>query len=129
MKKLLLTLCLFSMTAHAEWKYLDSTDTFDSYIDYSMIKTEGRYKSLWELRDLKSPQTLQGKRYKSTENKLFIDCQNSRYQMVATFLYPEQMGNGGVVLSESLQLLESEWKYTPPNSIANRFINIACGRK
>ncbi len=57
MKKLLLILCLFSMTAQAEWKFHESTDAFESYIDYPTIKTEGRYKSMWTLMDYKSPQT------------------------------------------------------------------------
>jgi hypothetical protein len=45
------------MTAQAEWKFHESTDAFESYIDYPTIKTEGRYKSMWTLMDYKSPQT------------------------------------------------------------------------
>jgi hypothetical protein len=46
MKNLLLILCLFSVTTHAEWKYDAGPNNFDSYIDYSRIKTEGQYKSM-----------------------------------------------------------------------------------
>ena len=71
MKKILLILCLFSMTAHAQWKYETTTtnlsNNYDSYLDYSKIRTEGRYKSIWDLKDYKSPETeASGKQYKST---------------------------------------------------------------
>ena len=117
------------MTAHAEWKYFDGTNTFNSYIDYSRIKTEGRYKSMWDLNDYESPQTFQGKQYKSSMTKRVVDCQASRYQYLAIFDYSEQMGNGEVVHSSNYQIAESSWRYSPPNSIGDRFINIACGRK
>jgi hypothetical protein len=117
------------MTAHAQWKYSGSSDNFDSYIDYSRIKTEGRYKSIWTLTDFKSPQTFQSKQYKSSIRKNLIDCQASRSQTVARFDYPEQMGSGAVVFSANYQLLESDWEYFPPNSVGDGFINIACGRK
>jgi len=130
MKKLLLILCLFSVTAHAEWKYYDSTDTFTSYVDYSRIKTEGKYKSMWDLDDYKSPQHLpSGKQFKSLVGKTLIDCQASRIQIVALFAYSEQMGKGEVVLSENNEILESRWKYFPPNTMADGKINIACSRK
>jgi len=117
------------MTAHAEWKYFDSTNNYDSYIDYSRIKTEGRYKSMWGLTDYNSPKTFEGKQYKSTIAKTVIDCQSSRSQIVAIFDYSEQMGNGKIVYSSNYQILESDWKYRPPNSIGDVLINIACGRK
>ena len=39
MKKLLLILCQFARTAHAEWKYDGNTDTFTGYIGYSRVRT------------------------------------------------------------------------------------------
>ena len=118
MKKLLLILCLFSMTAHAQWAYDGSTDNFDNYIDYSRIRTEGLYKSMWVLRDYKSPQTnASGKQHKSSVSKAVYDCQRSRTQLVALYFYSEQMGNGEVVDRQNWQILESDWRYPPPNSI------------
>jgi len=115
------------MTAHAQWKYYKSTDTFDSYIDYSRIKTEGGYKSIWELSDNKSPQTnYSGKKFKSAVTKYVIDCQASRSQIVAIFHYSEQMGKGEVLYSQSVLVAESDWKYSPPNSVGDSFVNIAC---
>jgi len=117
------------MTANAEWKYSGSNDNYDTYIDYSRIKTEGGYKSLWDLQDFKSTQTFEGKEFKSTVSKRIIDCQASRSQYVAIYDYSGQMGMGEVVFSANYQNLESRWKYFPPNSFGDRFINIACGRK
>jgi hypothetical protein len=118
------------MTAHAEWKYDGGTDTFDSYIDYSRIKTEGLYKSMWFLRDYKTTQTnASGKQYKSSVTKAVYDCQRSRSQVVAIYQYSEEMGNGAVVYSGNFEILEKDWSYPPPNSIGDGFINIACGRK
>jgi hypothetical protein len=118
------------MTVHAEWKFHTITDPYDIYIDFSRIKTEGRYKSMWELNDEKSPQTdSSGKQYKSSVTKSVFDCQASRRQLVALYLYSGQMGMGEVVYSGSYQIQESDWKYPPPNSIGEGSINIACGKK
>jgi len=117
------------MTAHAEWKLNGYNDNLDSYIDYSRIQTEGRYKSMWVLTDYKSTQTLQGKQYKSTIAKSVYDCQASKSQLVSGYDYSEQMGNGAVVNSANFQMKESDWEYFPPNSIGDGLINIACGRK
>ena len=118
------------MTAHADWKYNNSNNMGDAYIDYSRIKNEGKYKSLWNLFDLNSTETnSSGKQYKSMVLKKVIDCQFSRTQIVALYCYSEKMGKGEVVVSENYQIQESEWQYPPPNSISEGSINIACGKK
>ena len=115
------------MTAHAEWKYDGGTDTLDSYIDYSRIKTEGRNKTLWGLTDYKSSQTnTLGKQYKSSVRKNLIDCQGSRLRLVALYQYSEQMGGGEIVYSANYSIQELDWNYPPPNSFNEGFINIAC---
>jgi len=130
MKKLLLILCLFSMTANAQWNFSHSSDNTSVYIDYSRIRTEGRYKSLWHLNDYKLPHTNGlGKQFKSDIAKRIVDCQASRSHLVALYHYSEQMGGGAVVFSANYQIIESDWDYPPPNSIGDSLINIACGRK
>jgi len=114
------------MTAHAEWTYDGSSNIYDSYIDYSRIKTEGRYKSMWFLADFKSPETFQGIQSKSSTAKYLIDCQASRYQIVALYSYSEQMGKGRIVLSENNQIKESKWSIPPPNSFSEGYIQVAC---
>jgi len=112
-----------------QWKYNDFTDNDTYYIDYSRIKTEGRYKSLWYLRDPKTPQTNgSGKQYKSSAVKVLIDCQGSRTQIIAIFQYKEQMGGGAVVDSYNFKMKETEWENTPPNSINDGFIKAACAQ-
>jgi len=123
---------LLSITGQCfgEWKYSGATDTDRFYIDFSRIKTEGRYKSMWYLADFKTPQTNSaGKSFKSEVIKLMVDCQASRTQEVAFFSYSEQMGAGKVVDSGSSPIKESEWGYEAPNSIGDGFIKAACGRK
>ena len=130
MKKLLFILCLFSMTAHAEWAYFNYSDTATHYIDYSRTKTEGRYKSMWVLADLKSPKIEAfGKQYKSQVTKDIIDCQGSRIQSVGLYFYSEQMGKGEIVWSNSRSIQESEWTFPPPNSINEALIKAACVQK
>jgi len=115
------------MSAHAEWKYYNQTDTDIYYIDYSRIKAEGKYKSMWYLDDFKSPRTdSSGKQYKSTITKRVFDCYGSRTQIVAIYAYFEQMGNGQLVVSETSQIKESTWEYPPPSSVMDGLINIAC---
>jgi hypothetical protein len=109
---------------------MGGADTYASYIDYSRIKTEGCYKSMWVLTDLKVTKTNPfGKQYKSFVSKNLIDCQGSRYQITAFYDYTEQMSGGEVVYSTNYQIKESDWKYPPPNSIGDKLINKACDRK
>ncbi len=118
------------MTTHAEWKFDGGSDAYDSYIDYSRIKTEGRYKSMWVLKDYKSPQTeATGKQYKSAITKVLIDCKASRNQNVALYFYSEQMGGGQLIYSGNYSIKESDWEYSPPNSFGDGYIKVACGRK
>jgi hypothetical protein len=127
MKKLLLILCLLSITAHAEWKLDGQADTFKAYIDYSRIKTEGQYISMWVLYDFNSPKSSSsGNQYLSETWKKVIDCQGSRLQSVAKYFYSEQMGKGAVVDSGNYQIKESDWQNPPPNSFNEGFIKIAC---
>jgi hypothetical protein len=113
------------MTAHAQWKYSGSSDNSDSYIDYSRIKIEGQYKSVWALENFVKPQTNHlGNEYKSEASKLIIDCQSSRLQIVAFYDYSEQMSNGVMVGSYDSKFQESRWY--KPNSIEQEHIKIAC---
>jgi len=114
------------MTAHAEWKYHDSREDYDSYVDYSKIKTEGRYKSMWVLTDFKSLQTDSAIQYKSMVRKVFIDCQGSRYQVIAYYRYSMQMTKGDTLDSDIYQFKESNWRYGVPNSIGDGYIQVAC---
>jgi hypothetical protein len=126
-KKLLLILCLLSMPAHAEWKEAAESDTSRFYVDYSRIKNEGRYKSMWYLNDYKSPNTdSSGKQYKSAILKRLIDCQGSRSQNVALNRYSEQMGGGENIYSDNRPMLEAQWEYAVPNSVGDSLIKIAC---
>jgi hypothetical protein len=134
MKKLhlLMFALLLSITGQCfgEWKYSGATDTDRFYIDYSRIKTEGRYKSMWYLADFKTPQTNSaGKLFKSEVIKILVDCQVSRTQEVAFFSYSEQMSAGKVVDSGNSPIKESEWGHEAPNSIGDGFVKAACGRK
>lgn len=130
MKKFLLTLCLFSMTSHAEWKFNNFNEKYVSYFDTSRIRTEGQYKTMWYVLDYLSPQTEStGKQYNSSVAKTLIDCKASKNQTVALYFYSEAMGKGDIVFSANFQTQESDWRYPPPNSIADDYINIACGKK
>ena len=117
------------MTANAEWKLFGGSDTYDTYIDYSRIRTEGRYKSTWSLSDYKSPNTFTGKQYKSMVFKVLIDCQSSRNHVVDVYFYSEQMGKGEIIYSTNNQIKESGWKSPPPNSIGDDLIKTVCKRK
>ena len=119
------------MTAHAEWKYISSNDTFDVYIDNSRTKTEGGYKLVWDLLDYKSPQTTiyTGKVYKSRVIKSVIDCPRSRLQTIGFYVYADQMGKGVVVELDNFPIQESGWQSDVPNTLGYEYINMACGRK
>ena len=130
MKKLLLIICLFSMTVHAEWKFFGDSDISVHYLDYSRMQTEGPYKSIWDLIDYKKTEsTSSGKQFKSSVAKNLIDCKASRIYPVAVYTYSEQMGKGEVVYSTNFQIQESMWVYPPPSSVYEGYIKIVCGLK
>jgi hypothetical protein len=131
MKKLhLLTLTVFlSFTGNCfgQWMFVSETDTFKDYIDYSRIKTEGRYKSIWVLRDHKSPQTNSlSKQYNSETIKHFFDCMGPKNQIVAFYEYSGQMGRGEIINSSNRELTPSGWRNPPPDSIDDGHAKIAC---
>jgi len=118
------------MTAHAEWKYFGKGNAHDVYIDYSSIKTEGLYKSMWYLDDFKLPEAYSsGEKYASSVAKIFIDCKASKITVATMYGYSQKMGNGKVVFLESPINNVANWVYPPPNSIHYGLIKEACGRK
>jgi len=115
------------MTANAQWKYDTSYDTFDSYIDSSRISTEGGYKSILELHNLKLPQSHHSRQqHKSSTLKSMVDCQSLRIQIVAIYHYSEEMGKGNEIYSASYPINESDWKYPAPNGSGDKLIKLAC---
>jgi len=119
----------FSQSVLAEWTKVGESNKLYFYIDFSKIKKENQYISIWDLSDYKIPQTLNGKQFKSRIIKNVVDCNMSRNQTVAFYDYFEQMGKGEVVSSKSFSIRESDWDYPPPNSFRETAINIACERK
>ena len=84
MKKLLLILCLLSMTAHAEWSFVtpSNDNSFDQYIDKSTVKTMGNQRTFWDMVNYKKPLSFEkGKLYKSTKSLKVIDCKSIKSDM------------------------------------------------
>ena len=117
------------MTAHAEWKYQGEADTFFAYFDVSKIRTEGQYKSMWILLEHKSRQTVSDKTYISEVRKQVIDCQASKFQSVAVYLFSDPWGKGEIAESANYSIKESAWQYPPPNTWTDKLVEVACGRK
>ena len=86
------------------------------YIDLSTIKTEGRYKSVWLIKDVQLTKNEYNKyehnnyeKYPSKAQKYIIDCTGRvRVALVASYTYSEGMAKGKV--EESKVWESAEWE-------------------
>lgn len=82
----------------ADWLPVQRTDAVTLYLDEGTIaKVGGRVRRAWILFDYGQPERVYRKIYQSSKEFLELDCETSRYQILKFILYPESMGQGGVL--------------------------------
>ena len=96
-------LLVTASNALAEWREVgtDPTIATTTYADPSSIRRVGNVASLWHLYDLKFPQQLNGKQYRSLEQKREFDCKNRTTRSLEASVYEGNMGRGIRISTES----------------------------
>ena len=129
MKKFLLTLCLFSMTSHAEWKLLSSFENREVYYNLSLAKKNNQYVTFWSLNDYKKTQTISNKNFLSSVEKMIIDCDSESFDILYVSYYSENMEQGSQVAVFDLQNEPRKWHTIPPRGLVQVKKIIFCSMK
>jgi len=126
--KLLLFIALLVLSsgpAYAEWVAVGTSDDGNQtiYADPETIRRKGNLVKLWILSDARTAKTIQGKSVFSARLQEQFDCEEERYQILASSYFPQNMAQG-----EALFILsdESKWQPVAPGTVAGKLMNLAC---
>lgn len=130
MKKLLLILCLFSMTAHAEWTYIISNSEKSAHnsVDFSTLKIDGDVRTFWELIDYNKPQyikSMNGVPYKAIKVRKSINCREQTVKALEILTYAESFGKGKMLTNEDIESF-SKFKSIVPDSLESIIHKAIC---
>lgn len=128
MNKSIVALLLAAMStgAMAEWVEVGSNEISTVYVDPATIRRSGDMAKLWSLIDLKSPQRNKGSApFLSSKTQQEFHCKEERFRILYLSLHSGKMGNGDVVYSENVL---DKWTPVPPESGAEGFWDVACGK-
>ena len=88
--------------APAQWEQVLSDGQSSYYLDTASIKTEGRVRTFWTLRDYKTTQaTYDGKAYQSALLRMALDCSGQEATALEISYFTGRMLGGDKVLRES----------------------------
>jgi hypothetical protein len=123
MKKLLILLfsLLISFNSLGEWVLSNANDGGDYYIDFDSLQIADDSLYIWTMRNLPKPNeygTLSMVAYSQE------DCKMLRSKLLKVLFYNQNMGNGEVV--DSVSVDNPEWDYNPPGSIGRDATRLIC---
>jgi hypothetical protein len=127
MKTLIIFLALtfsvmFSSSSYAEWTKVGENIKATFYVDYERIRKNDGYVYWWDLTDFLKP-TSQG--HLSAKTYSQGDCKLFRVKFLSYVHHKQPMGGG---TGDSNSPKNPEWKYPPPNSIAEITLKQVCNR-
>ncbi len=95
------------------------------YYDKSSIKSDGQYKRVWTLVDLRESKLNSSKKpYKSIAIYWMLDCKQDRQKLLQMTQYSENMAHGSSVNTISTP---DDWEYVGPQTVGNTLQKITCG--
>ena len=120
-------LLLVSTNVFAEWIYIGSSDSFNSYVDMKTIRNKGNKAKMWNLFDYKTAQiTSENNEYWSARGIHEYDCTDGTSRTLSVSFLSGKMNIGQVVFKDDTK---GEFKEIPPGSIIENLFKIACGTK
>jgi hypothetical protein len=127
MEKLILILLfstvMFSSSSYAGWTKMGENANGETYyVDYERIRKHDGYVYWWDLSDYLKP-TKYGHLSAKTYNQ--GDCKLFRYKYLNASFHKEPMGGG---TGETVNKPDTEWKYPPPDTVAEEFLKQVCNR-
>jgi hypothetical protein len=115
-------------TAAAKWVKIDSSASrggLDIYADPVSILRSGNMARMWDVRDFKTTQVVQGTRFLSFKTQHEYDCKGSRMRNLSVTSFSGNMGAGDVVRSASIPLA---WESVAGDSTQQALLKFACGK-
>lgn len=129
MKKLFAMMFIFLATigtASAEWKKITESKLVDTFVDFSTVRTNGKYRELWLLTDYRgTTQDAGDKVYLSTKTKVRFDCQQEKSLDLSILAYSEGMGQGDVVATVTNDET-GKWQHIVPGTNGSIAYKVAC---
>lgn len=115
---------VFSGNATAEWLKVGDNTTTIFYASLTSIRIEEGGVKMWNLLDLKVPDTSTSPPYLSMKSLAEYNCKDMTYRFLESQNFSANMGAGVVVLRNAI----GEWSQVPPRSAVKTLWNIACGK-
>lgn len=122
---LILLLAIVSNSALAEWTEIGENEELTAFTSFSSIKKHGHRITMWSMYNYKVPHELDGKTYQSSKTQLEFDCKMDRVRMLAFSIYPEIMGEGKALYSDTHT---GQWTPSVPDSLNERRWKTICGK-
>jgi hypothetical protein len=116
-------------TAAAKWVKIDSSPFGggrDVYADSVTIVRSGNTAKMWDMRDFKTAQVVQGTRFLSFKAQFEYDCKSARMRNLSVIAFSGHMGEGHAERSENTRLA---WEAVAPGSTEEALLKVACGKK
>ena len=132
MYKFLLFMLLSSVTtsAMAEWEIVDLNHKKNTYVDMTDIRKNGSIVKMWEMTDYKLPEkNSSGASFLSVRVLKKYDCEEVRSSILSMTAFSENMANGAVIFSFSVQDADADWDEIAPNTILKALWKTACIKK
>lgn len=116
-------LLLVGGNAKAEWIKIGSNETTTFYADLRSIRLDDGSAKMWNLLDLKVPDTSTSPPHLSMKSLAEYNCKDMTYRFLESRDFSKNMGKGDVVLRKAI----GEWSSAPPRSAVKTLWNLACG--
>ena len=116
-----------AVTAAAKWvKIQSSPGGRDVYAHSDTIVRSGSTAKMWDMRDFKTAQVVQGTAFLSFKAQHEYDCKSSRMRNLSVTAFSGHMGEGRSLRSENTRLA---WEAVSPGSTEENLLKIACAKK
>ena len=114
-------------TAAAKWVKIESSPGGrDTYADSVTILRSGNTAKMWDMRDFKTAQVVQGTRFSSFKAQHEYDCKTARMRNLSVTAFSGHMGEGQALRSENTRLT---WGAVAPGSTEETLLKVACAKK
>lgn len=116
-----------SMVFASDWVSIGGTSTSDWYMDKeSIAPIDGKMKA-WFLVDYAEEQSnIFGKKFKSTKQLSYFDCQSQTSATVQSALFADNLGNGNTVDTYAANKKTLEYIDVMPDSIGEMALQAVC---
>jgi hypothetical protein len=115
-------LALVAAPVWAEWVRVTEDHDAVGYIDPATIRSDGHFRKVWEVSDLKKRDAFGGMSHRVLYE---YDCKEGRYRIHSLSALAGPMASGEILLTSNTQ---SDWDYIPPGTPGVTVLKFVCSR-